>query len=49
MGVLAVRDDGTCQVNSYCKVTDEGTATASNTGYRVIARVNDHVIKIVLK
>ena len=49
MGVLPVRDDGTCQVNSYCKVTNEGTATASNTGYRVIARVNDHVIKIVLK
>ena len=49
MGVLAVRDDGTCQVNSYCKVTDEGIATASDTGYRVITRVNDHVIKIILK
>lgn len=49
IGVLAVRDDGTCQVNSYCKVTDEGIATASDTGYRVITRVNDRVIKIILK
>lgn len=49
LGVLAVRDDGTCVVNGYCTVTDEGTATAAGYGYRVIARVTDNVIKIILK
>jgi hypothetical protein len=49
LGVLSVRDDGTCQVNGYCTVADGGIATASETGYRVIKRVNDHIIKIVFK
>ena len=49
MGVLSVRDDGTCQVNGYCKVTDGGIATASETGYRVIKRINDHIVKIIFK
>lgn len=47
LGVLLVRDDGTCQVNGYCKVADGGIATASETGWRVIARVNEHLVKIV--
>jgi hypothetical protein len=29
LGVLSVRDDGTCQVGSYCNVTDNGIATAT--------------------
>jgi hypothetical protein len=49
MGVLAVRDDGTCQVNGYCKVAEGGIATASESGYRVIKRVNDNIIKIVFR
>ncbi len=49
LGVLLVRDDGTCQVNGYCKVADGGIATASETGWRVIARVNEHLVKIVFK
>ena len=49
VGVLAVRDDGTCQVNGFCKVAEGGIATASTTGYRVIKRVNDHIIKIIFK
>lgn len=49
MGVLVVRDDGTCQVNGYCSVTDEGIATASEIGYRVIKRINDNIIKIVFR
>ena len=49
LGVLSVRDDGTCQVNGYCTVADGGIATASETGYRVIKRVNDHIIKIIFK
>lgn len=49
LGVLSVRDDGTCQVNGYCTVADGGIATASETGYRVIKRVNDHIVKIIFK
>lgn len=49
LGVLAVRDDGTCKVNGYCACAEGGIATASDTGYRVIKRVNDHIVKIVLK
>ena len=49
VGVLALRDDGTCQVNGFCKVAEGGIATASTTGYRVIKRVNDHIIKIIFK
>jgi hypothetical protein len=53
VGVLAVRDDGTCQVNGYCKVAAGGTATAASERtldtYRVIERVNDHVVKVILK
>lgn len=49
MGVLSVRDDGTCQVNGFCKVSEGGIATASESGYRVIKRVSDNIIKVVLK
>lgn len=49
IGVLAVRDDGTCKVNNYCQVTEGGIATSSENGYRVIKRINDHVIKIIFK
>ena len=49
MGVLSVRDDGTCQVNGYCTVAEGGTATASEYGYRVIERVNNNVVKVVFK
>jgi hypothetical protein len=49
VGVLSVRDDGTCKVNGYCKVADGGTATAADHGYRVIKRINDHIVKIVFK
>lgn len=49
MGKLLVRDDGTCQVNGYCKPNDNGEATASNNGYRVMERVSDNIIKILIK
>lgn len=49
MGVLSVRDDGTCEVNGYCKVAEGGIATASNSGYRVIKRVNDNIVKVVFR
>ena len=49
MGKLIVRDDGTCVVNGYCKPNDDGIATRSDTGYRVIARLDENVIKILIK
>lgn len=48
-GVLVVRDDGSCQINGYCSCGAEGIATASDTGYRVIGRINENIVKIVLK
>ena len=52
LGVLSVRDDGTCKVNGYCKCSDNGIATAAERGtdtYRVIKRVSENVVKVVLK
>lgn len=49
LGVLSVRDDGTCKVNGYCKVAEGGIATESETGYRVIKRVNDNIVKVIFK
>ena len=51
IGVLSVYDDGTCQVNGYCKCANNGIATATEerSGYRVIKRVTDNIIKVVLK
>lgn len=49
LGALNVLDDGTCTVNGFCKVVDGGTATASATGYRVIKRVTDNIVKIIVK
>lgn len=54
MGVLAVWDDGTCQVNGFCQVAQGGIATAAE-GYvpgmtwRVIERVNESVVKVVFR
>lgn len=49
MGKLYVRDDGTCQVNGYAKPIN-GVATASTSGtMRVIERVSDNVIRVVIK
>lgn len=49
VGKLVVVDDGTCEVNGYCKVANGGTATKSDTGYRVMSRLDDTHIKILLK
>jgi hypothetical protein len=53
LGVLAVKDDGTCQVNKFCKPNENGIATTcditSNIKYRVIKRINDNIIMIVLR
>lgn len=50
-GQLIVVDDGTCEVNHYCKVAENGSATKAEgkTEYRVIERISPTHIKIVIK
>ena len=49
VGKLYVRDDGTCAVGGYCKANSNGIATISTDGYRVIQRVSEDVIRVILK
>lgn len=49
LGFVTVIDDGTCQVNGYCKPSDNGVATASETGYRVVNRIDNSHIKVFIK
>lgn len=49
LGMIAVYDDGTCVINGYCKPNDNGVATKSDTGYRVIERVSDNVVKVLFR
>lgn len=49
VGKLLVRDDGTCQVNGYCKSNDEGIATATTNGYRVMKRTGTNQIMILVR
>lgn len=48
-GKLVTVDDGTCEVNGYCKVDNEGRATAAETGYRVLSRLDANHIKVLMK
>ena len=49
VGKLVVCDDGSCQVNGYCKPSKNGIATASDTGYRVIKRIDENHVRILMK
>ncbi len=49
MGKLLVRDDGTCQVNGFSKPNDAGIATTATNGYRVMKRVSDEIVQILVK
>ena len=49
MGQLIVIDDGSCTVNGYCTVSKNGVGTASETGFRVLSRLDDTHIKIFVK
>ena len=49
LGKLVVRDDGTCQVNEYCEVSKNGVATSSETGYRVLSRIDETHVKILFR
>ncbi len=49
LGVLSVYDDGTCEVNGYCKCADNGIATKAEFGYRVIERLTENIVKVVFR
>lgn len=49
LGQLVAQDDGTCKVNGYCTASVNGVATKSDSGYRVIKRIDETHIKIILK
>jgi len=48
-GKAAVRDDGTCQPNGTCRPNDEGIATLHPFGYRVLKRLDERTILIMVK
>lgn len=48
-GKLVVRDDGTCQVDGFCKPANGGIATASDTGFYVMERVNENHIRVYIR
>ena len=49
LGKLVVVDDGSCEVNGYCVCGENGIATKSNIGYKVMNRIDEKHIKILLK
>jgi hypothetical protein len=54
IGTLPVYDDGTCEVNGYCKCGDDGIGTKCDTyiedeSYFVLERIADNIIKVILK
>lgn len=46
--VITVYDDGMCEVNGFCTSNDDRTVTKSNNGYRVIERMSNSIIGIIL-
>lgn len=49
LGVLSVWDDDTCEVNGYCNIADGGIATKSDSGYRIVKRVNENIVKVIFR
>lgn len=52
VGVLPVREDGTCEVGGYCTWSDDGLATKAEPNrfnYKVLERVSDNIIKVAIK
>jgi len=47
MGKLFVRDDGSSVVDGFCMPNDNGIATNSASGYRVMKRVADNIIQVL--
>ena len=49
MGQLVVIDDGTCVVNGYCKCGVNGVATKADNDYRVMKRIDENTILVLIK
>lgn len=51
LGKIHVRDDGSCVINGYAKVDSLGIATASDTktNMRVMKRISDNIILVLMK
>lgn len=61
IGVLTMRDDGTCKVDGYCKCNQHGAATATcnqefeisngtiRKNYRVLERVSKNLIRVLFR
>lgn len=49
LGRLIVRDDGSCVPGKYCTSNEDGIATASSVGYRVLKRLDESHIQILFK
>lgn len=49
IGKLIVVDDGTCEVNGYCSPANGGIATKAMSGYRVLSRIDENHIKVLIK
>lgn len=49
LGQVVVVDDGTCTVGSYVKPSVNGVGTASDGGYRVMKRIDETHIKVLVK
>ena len=51
IGKLVVVDDGTCEVNGYCKSSAGGIGTKSEekTAYRVMERLDNTHVRVVVK
>ena len=49
VGTLVACDNGKCRVNGYCKAGKGGIAVSSDNDYRVIQRIDDRHIKIIVK
>lgn len=53
LGVIPVRDDGTCMAGQFCKCKTKGIATlassASPYAYMVLKRISENVVSVILK
>lgn len=49
LGKLVVVDDGTCEVNGYCYPGANGIGTKAETGYRVMKRIDDTHVTVLIR
>ena len=49
LGQLVIVDDGTCEVGGYVEPSVDGVGTKSTKGYRVMKRLDDTHIKVLVK